>query len=59
MKPPKFEHIFVAVITFSPFLLCNTFDTNTGNLRGQTANFRGPASSQHYISEGGVYRGKK
>ena len=24
-KPPKFEHIFVAVITFSPFLLCKYF----------------------------------
>ena len=23
--PPKFEHIFVAVITFSPFLLCRYF----------------------------------
>ena len=22
LKPPKFENIFVAVITFSPFLLC-------------------------------------
>ena len=22
---PKFEHIFVAVITFSPFLLCKYF----------------------------------
>ena len=22
LKPPKFEHVFVAVITFSPFLLC-------------------------------------
>ena len=21
-RPPKFEHIFVIVITFSPFLLC-------------------------------------
>ena len=25
LKPPKFEHIFVAVITFSPFLLCKYF----------------------------------
>ena len=25
LKPPKFEHIFVAVITFSPFLLCRYF----------------------------------
>ena len=24
-KPPKLEHIFVAVITFSPFLLCRYF----------------------------------
>ena len=24
-KPPKFEHIFVAVITFPPFLLCRYF----------------------------------
>ena len=23
--PPKFEHIFVAVITFPPFLLCKYF----------------------------------
>ena len=23
--PPKFEHIFVAVITFPPFLLCRYF----------------------------------
>ena len=22
LKPPEFEHIFVAVITFSPFLQC-------------------------------------
>ena len=27
MKPPKFEHIFVAVITFFPFFCANTFDT--------------------------------
>ena len=25
VKPPKFEHIFEAVITFSPFLLCRYF----------------------------------
>ena len=25
MKPLKFEHIFVAAITFSPFLLCKYF----------------------------------
>ena len=25
MKPPKSEHIFVAVITFFPFLLCRYF----------------------------------
>ena len=25
LKPPKFEHIFVAVITFFPFLLCRYF----------------------------------
>ena len=25
LKPPKFEHIFVAVITFPPFLLCKYF----------------------------------
>ena len=25
LKPPKFEHIFVAVITFFPFLLCIYF----------------------------------
>ena len=25
LKPPKFEHIFVAVITFFPFLLCKYF----------------------------------
>ena len=25
LKPPKFEHIFVAVITFLPFLLCIFF----------------------------------
>ena len=25
LKPPKFEHIFVAVITFSPFLVCKYF----------------------------------
>ena len=25
LKPPKFEYIFVAVITFSPFLLCKYF----------------------------------
>ena len=25
LKPPKFEHIFVAVITFSPFLLYKYF----------------------------------
>ena len=25
LKPPKFEQIFVAVITFSPFLLCKYF----------------------------------
>ena len=23
--PPKFEHIFIAVITFPPFLLCRYF----------------------------------
>ena len=28
LKPPKFEHIFVAVITFFPFLLCRYFDTS-------------------------------
>ena len=27
LKSPKFEHIFVAVITFSPFFCANTFDT--------------------------------
>ena len=27
-KSPKFEHIFVAVITFSPFFCANTFDTS-------------------------------
>ena len=26
LKPPKFEHIFVAVITFSPFFCADTFD---------------------------------
>ena len=25
LKPPKFEHIFVAVITFFPYLLCKYF----------------------------------
>ena len=25
LKPPKFEHIFVALITFFPFLLCKYF----------------------------------
>ena len=25
LKPPKSEHIFVAVITFPPFLLCRYF----------------------------------
>ena len=25
LKPPKIEHIFVAVITFAPFLLCKYF----------------------------------
>ena len=25
LKPPKFEHIFIAVITFFPFLLCRYF----------------------------------
>ena len=25
LKPPKFEHIFVAIITFFPFLLCRYF----------------------------------
>ena len=25
LKPPKFEHIFVAVITFFTFLLCKYF----------------------------------
>ena len=28
LKPPKFEHIFVAVITSPPFLCANTFDTS-------------------------------
>ena len=28
LKPPKFEQILVAVITFSPFFCANTFDTN-------------------------------
>ena len=28
LKLPKFEHIFVAVITFSPFFCANTFDTS-------------------------------
>ena len=28
LKPPKFEHIFVAVITFPPFFCANTFDTS-------------------------------
>ena len=28
LKPPKFEHIFVAVITFFPFFCANTFDTS-------------------------------
>ena len=26
--PPKFEHIFVAVITFPPFFCADTFDTS-------------------------------
>ena len=28
LKPPKFEHIFAAVITFFPFFCANTFDTS-------------------------------
>ena len=28
LKPPKFEHIFVALITFPPFFCANTFDTS-------------------------------
>ena len=28
LKPTKLEHIFVAVITFPPFLYTNTFDTS-------------------------------
>ncbi len=28
LKPPKFEHIFEAVITFPPFFCTDTFDTN-------------------------------
>ena len=28
LKPPKFEHIFVAVVIFFPFLLPDNFDTN-------------------------------
>ena len=28
LKPPKFEHIFAAVITFPPFFCANTFDTS-------------------------------
>ena len=28
LKPPKFEHIFVAVITFPPFFCANTIDTS-------------------------------
>ena len=25
LKPPKLEHIFVAIITFNPFLVCRYF----------------------------------
>ena len=28
LKPPKFEHIFIAVITFPPFFCADTFDIN-------------------------------
>ena len=28
LKPPKFEHIFVAVIPFSPLFYANIFDTS-------------------------------
>ena len=28
LKPLKFEHIFVAVITFPPFFCADTFDTS-------------------------------
>ena len=28
LKPPKFEDIFVAVITFFPFFCANIFDTS-------------------------------
>ena len=28
LKPPTFEHIFVAVITFSPFFCADTFITS-------------------------------
>ena len=51
LKPPKFEHIFVAVLTFFPFFCANTFDTSL--LLIGPRSFCDPASSQHHNSGGG------
>ena len=55
LKPPKSEHIFVAVITFPPFFCADTFDTfdtreevGSQKLRGRPRNFCDPTSSQHH-----------